>query len=412
MGYFCHALDGVNILDFARTRYLTWTSRVFTECCLVLFCKNIYLFRLANLFVGCSLFFSLRNLLEIRKDKYENLFLQFAILLYPIKDLDSAGWCATLMNYFWTVAAFLYVLSFIKSTVEQSNRLTGTAGVLRKIIFVPALLYTLNVEQTSGALFLLLLALTAEQFIKNKKIDRFCLALAVLSVLAMLYIYTCPGNAGRKVSAIGYFLKAFPDFTLKEKLYAGSLLVFDVFFTERIVFFVLAVLLCAASFRKSKNILYRSISLVPAVIMTIYIFYPLFLDVFPRVHRLLQEPGWGIETIDWHEDATYAPVIVLFAYLACTWAEMLFLCKDDAHAIVLSMILPAGFLSLLVLGFSPTVFASGRRTAVFFYFLLLFFIGRIWKNSLAQKQKTFFFYLVLILGSLSCMNQVIKIFLD
>ena len=411
--YFCKVLDNQDLVSFLAGRYHSWTSRLFTEMLLVNFARNIYIFRLVNFIVQFSIFFSLKNLLDIKSEKQENIFLQFALLLYPLNDMSTAGWCATLMNYLWALSALLYVLSFTKNICTKSEHLSGKFRFIRKIIFVPALLYTLNVEQTAGILFLVMFVILLKNAIKNHKVNIFCCIIFVLTLLALMYIFTCPGNAARKISETRTWLPIFAEYTLLDKLYAGCLLSFDVLIANKLFLFVLSAILLKASFKKSKNSIYRSISLVPFIIILWYILYPIVSETFPdlvsfcKIQSVFIKPIWEIDKINWYSLKTYRPPFILSIVLIPIYVQIIILNVRQENFLIISSIPIIGFISLLILGFSPTVFASGVRTAIFLYFSLLILILGSWKTHLNEKEKVVFTYMIGILGVLNYLNVIV-----
>lgn len=88
-------------LDFFKQRYGEWSSRLITESILVMFMHMPFvLWKIINSIMICGCIKGLEYLFWNDEKKFINNFIVILLcFLYPIQELNNAGWGATTINY-------------------------------------------------------------------------------------------------------------------------------------------------------------------------------------------------------------------------------------------------------------------------------------------------------------------------
>lgn len=118
-------------------------------------------------------------------------------------------------------------------------------------------------------------------------------------------------------------------------------------------------------------------SLVKASTMIIFVMTLVFgvlgkylVDIYPNISFLYSRLGkYGILSLS--NLKSFVPYIMFLIEFIALLIIILFLIKDNRKNIDIFIILLIGFGSRFMLCFSPTVWVSGNRTALFFYFSMI-----------------------------------------
>lgn len=363
--------------NYIKFRYSAWTSRIIIEIVLV------FLLKLPD-FVWCLLD-TLIIMLIIHSISYlftkngfkENLIVALVVLCFPFSTMGGAGWYATTLNYLLPLALGLYAFIPIK------NALNGKKEKWFKYpIYSICLLFACNQEQMCALVLAFYLIFTVYLIIKNKKVNLFLAIQTILAIASIVFILTCKGNLARKAAEIQTYYPAFAGFNLLEKFILGI----NAAFSALLINFNLPalILFCTLPFvlRKSNRVV-KILSYIPAVI---YVYcYSANLLVshvnhglnLPLINLMNRYTNYKLAV-----DKFATSSILMFLFFILFVVLLVFLLykvgqnhKDNKTSTLFVMIVfLAGLCSKLIMGFSPTVFASGTRTDIFFTFAFIIII--------------------------------------
>ena len=162
----------------------------------------------------------------------------------------------------------------------------------------------------------------------------------------------------------------FADFTFAEKLYMGLANVERIFIAELDpVYCVVAAVLLLLVYRKTGDYRKTLLTGIPALLLfgqaVVRVSHPFFEKVFVLP---AQATSWN-----WGGAMTYMPLIFLvlsvFGILYALWQL-----ADGAwkHYLWTAFLLAGGFAMGVVMGFSPTIYASANRPYLYLYFVLIY----------------------------------------
>lgn len=397
---FSNALNDQSLFTFLYKRYTTWTSRVIIEAVLVGVIKVPLLWHALDILAVLCIFWALLKIANFFGASSSSSWALLVLMLaYPYATLSEAGWVPTTTNSEWPLACALVVIAFLLKNL-QGNSLS----LAKRILIVPLTLYASNSEQTAFVLWFVLLAITVYCFI-NKRSFGFQLGLLIVVSCACVFLLACPGNAARSAYETEYWwpnsdsaapFDIYANFGLLEKIYIGFTTTMDGYLYGYFAGICMlpacyALFLCVRLFTTKSPVALKALSLVP---LTVLWFVPLS----------------GFAHIAWPEalapfltrpifDASFTRTVVsvvelLVVVILAIGTVVVFNSYDfagnsgaglDANSGVGSSdsssassassasfmgwillgVLGVCFASRLVLGFSPTVFASGYRVNLF-----------------------------------------------
>ena len=139
------------------------------------------------------------------------------------------------------------------------------------------------------------------------------------------------------------------------------------------VFFVITVVI--ASYVKQKV---RVASLFSFFSLSSYSIIHLFYSNYPVSHIVL---GSSPNPEVWSNDFIILLSISTVLLFSLLWSVWILFDKQFGPLIVIC----AGFLSRMIMSFSPTIFVSGYRTMSIFYFTMIFVILFIWDKIISKN---------------------------
>ena len=327
--------------------------------------------------------------------------------------LTLIGWGASTVNYIWPLATCLYALIPIKKYYNNEK-----IKWFEYPIYICALLFACNMEQTCAILLGTYLLFMILLLVKNKKIKPFMLVQLFLTIISVIFILKCPGNALRlKAETAGHF-KDFSTLSLIEKVSLGfTSSVGDILkWTMNLSSIILCVSIAVYIFSEYKEKIYRTIAIIPLVfILSLGVFLDFMQKIFPKLGSLsiaFQTPEVHLTTANINEIGSFMPIIIsiiLFSFIALS---IIIIFKKIKGNIPL-LIYIVGFCSRIIASFSSTVFMSAPRTILFFDFAMLIVSLLILQNLIIkkrEKQASVLCTFIECIAGLQVLNLMIEIF--
>lgn len=408
-GYFAHVLDGVTWKDFLISRYHWASSRIVLEAVYIPLTQYAqWLWRIMDSAVIIVILWNV-NAFFGTEDRVKGFFLEILLALFvPMTAIMGAGWIATTANYLWTAAAAMIALIPVKKWTEGR-----TLRWWEHVVCGVCLLYAANHEQTAALLLGLYavcgLWLAAEKIRGRKeegsagrKIPWQYWLYLLFTLLAVRYIAECPGNYWRRQHDIEAYFPDFSELTLFRKLFLGMLTTGHYYMSAGDGNWIIpltagaAMAAIIAKYRKhgkrAEMLLKAGVASIPFLFSVLAGHLCSFLFHQGILHRGLYWLGlfWNDqlpEYTDYTEGAVLGEVLIFGGLFLCLllgiwWAMDTW--KEKIWFLVLSV---AGAASRIILGFSPSVYASGNRTTFFATFLLLCTVFYIGMHKVLYKER-------------------------
>ena len=366
-----------NIFDYLYYRYNEWSSRLVIESILIL------LLQLPKI-VWCILDSAIITLLSYSiselflNKKHNKIIIIILFLMYPWHIMSSAGWYATTLNYLWPLAFGMFVFVYVKKIF------TGEKLHLKdKILSLLSLIYACNQEQMCAILFGFF-TIFIIYMIKNKIKDKFILIEYILIIISMIFILTCPGNDARTLIEASTWYPIWENYNFVDKIFLGisSTVSIQIFMTNALVL-VLCFLVTKITLKKVTNKIIRFISIIPTfIILALNIFSSAFEGVFNGLKIAFDGIQVFTNTVQLDAISVFSKCLALFIsilFVASLLISIFYIFKGN-KGILLSIILLAGYASRFIIGFTPTIYASGLRTFIFLDFSIMIIVLNLLKE--------------------------------
>jgi len=205
-------------LDFFKQRYGEWSSRLITESILVMFMHMPFvLWKIINSIMICGCIKGLEYLFWNDEKKFINNFIVILLcFLYPIQELNNAGWGATTINYLWPMVFCLPSFIADKKVIEKRK-----LGKKFQIFSIVTLIIGTDVEFAWTFSFIMTIMIFL--LIRNQKdvlLYYFCKFFILL--IAFFKIVLCPGNGARFFSEVSNWFPDFLTLSIFDKIYLGT----------------------------------------------------------------------------------------------------------------------------------------------------------------------------------------------
>lgn len=329
-----------------------------------------------------------------REEKRVTAFLTAMFALYPFSHMATAGWKATTVTYLWALACGLYAMIPIQRWLREEKIQRWEYP-----LFFLAILYGANQEQMSAVLtgiygctmFYVLCRAGRKEKAQTKQLWFLCI-LFLASAAAFLSALFCPGNGVRMGDETAAWFADYGRLTLINKLEIGvSSAGYELFYNGNLCFLVFSGLLLLLVFEKYQEKEYRMIAAVPftAGIVTGPLF-PVLAVLFPGLEKWKTAlTSYGTITVEnYTERFRYLPLIGICFIIGCILLTFYLIYENSWKTCAMCVIFLIGYASRVVLGFSPTVWASSYRTYLFLYMAVIVLAVFGYQEVLQMEEKS------------------------
>lgn len=358
-------VEGGTIADYwnkSVEMYSTWASRLFVNFVVFLFSDNSNTF-IWGIYMGASLYvlmYSLSKLFVNKNQRDCNIVIACFVMLFPFQYMNSAGWIATMTTYLSPTAfGFLSLIPIKKVYLGQKFR------IWECILYPIALVYGANNEQMMVVILGSYIVAAIYLFIVKKNHLFICIQL-LLAIGSCLITLLCPGNYVRKNEEITNWYKNWGMFNSIDKIDLGySTTMQWLFFGSHIFVIATCILFTFIIWKKYKKVELVSIAAIPT--MLIVFLGPLrsiTLAIYPNISDLTDSIEWnGLVTVANRGDLKAFGRYFIWSAMIILLCIVIFLLHDNIRSLIISIVMiGTGTASRLVMGFSPTIYASGART--------------------------------------------------
>ncbi len=317
----------------------------------------------------------------------KGLFLVAIFFLFlPVTLFLSAGWLATSINYLWPITAGIFVIKQLDKTVTAKT-LLGLSVLT---------LFATNQEQVCITILLMLLGKLLFLVVTKEKIHCAHYLVLVLTMMNVVLIALSPGNQSRQVQSIPTFFPEFAQFGLFDKINLGISNTSKVLLVQQnmlMLFFV--TLLAVFVILYSKKWYLKCLSVIPLLVVPINIIlitlthngytiqafsqYLLEKQSSPALSQVLQLVA-TLLTNDVSIILNVGFILIFFCILLCLW--------EMSQSLSLPYLFTVGLASHAMMGFSPSIFKSGDRTAFILYMAIIYVILSVLKRFYNQTEVT------------------------
>ncbi len=311
-------------------------------------------------------------------------------LLIPLSVYSSAGWIMTTVTYVWPLACSMPCFVIIKKELNHDKSALyeyATALVL-------AAIGATELSLIPVFLFASLVFLIYQAFIQERKLSvpsMFIIAVFVLSILELLFALLAPGNRTRSVVE----LRLFPGYdmlNISDKLKLGMLVSMPYFWGQGfnlnfVIFPLLFILL--SKFVKAKQWHLAALQVPGIAIAVVFGILPIMIGKVVSVpSSLLLFKNIQLAQFSHIQNASLAVHLELTIYslvFIIMVISVFFATGKGYKGMLAALIFIAGFCTQLMIGFSPTVYASCSRTVYYMTIAIFIVTAMVWDTREYEK---------------------------
>lgn len=361
-----------SLLGFLSWRVNTWSGRVILEGLLYLILTLPYpVFAFINSLIILGTLYALRKLLEW--GWLETTVLSLLLFLFPMDGLIEVGIQPGAINYIWALAAAVTALLPLQM-IYRGKQIRW----YHNIGFGAAAVIGCNMEQTAAIVFCFYL-LAVVYFVKTKKLQPILFSQMLLSVLSLIFIMTCKGNAARVIQETATYWNEFEKLSVVQKLWNGWFTTVEYFYSTREVpFLIFIAALCVWLWIKYKKVNLFTICGTLPLLGRAVIWAGRFPDAMlgTRIREWAAGVRYENGVLQAPPIPVYPQVILYTVFFLMIGVAVYGSFRSLEEKALVLLILTAGFATRLIMGFSPTLIASGTRT--FFFMDAALCIGTVW----------------------------------
>lgn len=361
-------------LTFMVERYFGWSTRIFCDAAFLLLLKAPpMLWKILDSCLYTAFAFALSSLVADGKSRRVDWLIVCLFLIYPFTDMVSAGWITTTCVYLWTCAAIAFAMLPVKRLLsrpgEKLPRRYAVLGIL-------AAFFAGSQEQACCALLALLGLFAVYRLVKRQKLHPLLIAQLVVAAIMLSLHFSSPALSIRDVEEAAVW---FPDyhtlgfFTRLEMGFSGTM--YHFLMEPNLLYASFAGLLTLRLAQKKAGPAILLAAAFPLCVSLCFGFglgfeaisaaFPAFAAVRDALTHYGTAPAFG----DWD---TFLPLLVLLAAALCQVVALLAAFDEKKRGWLAIYILGVGVAARVALGFSPTVWASGKRTFVILNFVFVY----------------------------------------
>lgn len=344
-------------ISFVIKRYETWSSRFWIEGATLIASKHLILFYIFTVILTLLFFYSLSELFSFNEYDSNLVLVVFFMALFPVVSLQSAGPIATIVNYIWPSALFLYWL------MTDRHRKMKNIGSLQNSLSI--LFLGLAVFNEGLAIILCLYLILCLIVEKKNFFNTYRMICLVISLLSFLNVLLCPGNQNRGMLEMARWFPTFNHLSFLDKILIQFNNIASNLIVSHNLLEVLVILLFIKAIQRRQRL---SIILSGAVIMLTSASHQLISDRLSVIVKESPEKEFNQQIIGTLLQPTliFATLILLIVLIII----LLYVKSKTSLMIIVSIVIT--FSSAMAISLSPTLLASADRPLLFLYFALVF----------------------------------------
>lgn len=352
------------IFEYLKWRYNLWTSRYILELILMFLIRIDYIvWKLVDAIFLSMLGIAILKFCRFQKlEKKEECKISWIICLclmnMPHDLFSGAGWIATFSNYLFPITMGTITLIPLKKYLNNEK-----IKKFEKILYCVTGLIASNMEQMCIVLIVSYILFILYSFKKKIKCDYIIYILFLIMIIGIFNIIICPGNLVRLKEETSKFYITFNSLTIIDKIALGIISIVDFCMVKfNMIYIVFSLTVMIAMLKIYKNIFLRLISIIPfifGILNCVGFFYINFNLIFFNI----QENNLMVMYNKIMPLQNISALIVFFITIFCLSISLILIFKDKLLSCFSLLIFYAGICSKMVMGFSPTIWASEDRTS-------------------------------------------------
>lgn len=403
------------VMTLISQAYFGWSSRIIIMPVAAFFAGNSYgLFSFFDVLIYCLLPFMISKLF-VYDNKYKmNWVIVLLLACVPfVSMLTTAGWIVTSIHYLWPLTLSLVALYPLKKIYFNE-----CIRWFEYPIYLIATVFGMNME-IMAAILVSFYFLFGIFFIYKKNSSAYTIFITIILIGNLIFTLLCPGNAVRDLAEIASHFPEYASLGFIQKL-TLSATSYIVTIDQNFIMLVVLGLAWIFSWKMYKTWMPRIIGIMPFIfsvlieMVRVIVLSPKFAGAFNiltgnniRNWIAIKSITGGVPGI-YHGLAFVAMILFAISLLMMTFI----LFKDSKKLWIAILIMGAGIMTRVVMGFSPTVYESGARTFLFQYIAMVIYgllLYQEFNPSLTDKNKKILLIALTIVATCGYLESLLKL---
>jgi len=363
---FQQEFSNMSLLEYINLRWNTWSSRIIIDVLARYLTSYNKLFIILTIVLLLALFKAL-CLIQNEYGCNNRWIVTCLCLCFPLY-LYKWAWIVDSLNYLYPLV-FLVINIVILNKTIKNTKISTNFYILSLILQI----YMTNQEQAWGVWTTILVSSIVYCIYKKEKVPLFIYVCMFLIFCMFIVHIFCPGVALRKSAQID-ILPEFVEWNLFDKLLIANIHMYKHFICmPQATVLVLTIILFVSiwGIEKNRNLKFYKITHLCSAYSTILVlsFYcNTIWDIstipFGKfISKLLFIP----DNIHFLSSNEIFPLFLWGMYILSILIQISSLCTDLKEFWILFTFLASGYVSMLIMGFTPTIYASDIRTLSFMH---------------------------------------------
>lgn len=357
------------------------SARVLNEIPLVIYSSNFWLFRILFLGMWFVTAICTEKLFVREVTAGVRWAIVLLILTYPLTILSEAGWAATASNYTFAYPLFLTGFCGFYKCIKKEAFKKWEYG-----LYIGAMFLGTNQEQLACIGFLTAVLLLTYTIYSQRKVHLYpCLLTLVPAISLIWFLFVAPSAASRGGLEVRWFIDWESMSFVRKVILGYQHAASTLFYNYNGLFTAVNGIVAVRVFQLRKDIVSRILALVPIAIVLEFA-VGLFGTGPTIVERILNTALITItpdkitsmvgiiNVTNYQYIATYLAFIIPAVGLICMTISIFNAFEEILIGLFGGFMFCMAFISSVILGFSPTVWASEQRTN-FFMMMIIMQIG-------------------------------------
>ncbi|MNB62584.1 hypothetical protein D3C81_65410 [compost metagenome] len=354
--FFSTALRNYSLLDVLQIRYNTWSGRVLIEAFLM---KTINIPLFPQITISLSFILLSYSISKMARNDMSATMPLIAISMLLVLSNFHTNRQATL----WITGAYNYIIPVSIGMYAISIYIDRYKSTFKKTISCLLIFLSCNNEQFAvTAIIGVIVSLSLKT--KNRELSLYDFIFTAFLICGGIIVLAAPGNVVRLHSEILNWMPDFGNYSILYKLSVGvDRISNQINFNDNFLFVICCLVSLAYLLITKQNSVPLTLAmsvLAIKVVTFILSFYPSSMaSELLRMEDYISPKSWSCPSI-------YVTYLINLISLASILLTCLMASCTKTDAIKISVIMICGVLSALMIGFSPTAYASGTRVMFIF----------------------------------------------
>ena len=354
--FFSTALSKYSLLDILQIRYNTWSGRVLIEAFLM---KTINLPLFPQIAISLSCLLLSLSISKLVSDNMRTTIPLIAVSMILILSDFHTNRQATL----WITGAYNYIIPVSIGMYAISIYIEKKQSTLRKVASCLLIFLASNNEQFAVTA---IIGIAACLIIKAKarELTLYDAAFTASLIFGGAVVLAAPGNVARLHSEILNWMPDFDDYGILYKLSVGvDRISNQINFNDNFLFIICCAVSLTYLLLNNKQYLAKTL-MMSVFTLKIVTFLLSFYPASP-ISEVLRSDKYIISAL-WGYSSIYVSYFINLISLSSILLTCLLASRSWNEAAKIFVIMICGVLSALMIGFSPTAYASGTRVMFIF----------------------------------------------